>query len=252
MQDLQELDHAVTVNWKKDQLSEATLEAMKTLVRKQYEQIRGNHQQDGAEHQPSEVELDHKITVEEHARRAKATQDDAEVKAAIEDLERRLNKTETQYEAGVGPKPILERIYDVAIARGRSQSRSRSRSRGRRSSPVQLGLPSQPPVTPGQEGPGPRIEEVEERLRSEIKLGEVKPNEAQGANWTKISCEIVNPEVLVIGKERFEVQDDFVIVLRALSKEEIQAYASATVILRGIYFFSICCCSCRCCKLGGS
>ncbi|KAH7316507.1 hypothetical protein B0I35DRAFT_433258 [Stachybotrys elegans] len=54
-----------------------------------------------------------------------------------------------------------------------------------------------------------------------------------GAKWTKISRKIVNPEALTIGKERFEVREDFVIVLRVLSKEEIQAYASATQVLRG-------------------
>ncbi|KAK3367736.1 hypothetical protein B0H63DRAFT_85606 [Podospora didyma] len=53
-----------------------------------------------------------------------------------------------------------------------------------------------------------------------------------GARWTKINRKFVNPEALVIGKERFEVRDDFVIVLRVLSKEEIEAYAAATVELR--------------------
>ncbi|KAI5464558.1 hypothetical protein BGZ63DRAFT_421572 [Mariannaea sp. PMI_226] len=53
-----------------------------------------------------------------------------------------------------------------------------------------------------------------------------------GAKWTKISRKIVNPDALTVGKERFEVRDDFVIVLRVLSKEEIQAYASATQVLR--------------------
>ncbi|CAH0017735.1 unnamed protein product [Clonostachys rhizophaga] len=53
-----------------------------------------------------------------------------------------------------------------------------------------------------------------------------------GARWTKISRKIVNPEALTVGKERFEVRDDFVIVLRVLNKEEIQAYASATQVLR--------------------
>ncbi|KID75378.1 uncharacterized protein G6M90_00g059950 [Metarhizium brunneum] len=53
-----------------------------------------------------------------------------------------------------------------------------------------------------------------------------------GARWTKINRKIVNPEALTIGKERFEVRDDFVIVLRVLSKEEIQAYAAATQVLR--------------------
>ena len=54
-----------------------------------------------------------------------------------------------------------------------------------------------------------------------------------GARWTKISRKMVNPEALKIGKERFEVRDDFVIVLRVLSKEEIQGYAAATATLRG-------------------
>jgi len=53
-----------------------------------------------------------------------------------------------------------------------------------------------------------------------------------GARWTKISRKMVNPEALKIGKERFEVRDDFVIVLRVLSKEEIQAYVAATATLR--------------------
>ncbi|KAF4467981.1 hypothetical protein FALBO_5141 [Fusarium albosuccineum] len=54
----------------------------------------------------------------------------------------------------------------------------------------------------------------------------------EGAKWTKISRKVVDVEALTIGKERFEVRDDFVIVLRVLSKEEIQAYASATQVLR--------------------
>ncbi|KAI0147467.1 hypothetical protein GGR57DRAFT_251882 [Xylariaceae sp. FL1272] len=53
-----------------------------------------------------------------------------------------------------------------------------------------------------------------------------------GARWTKISRKRVNPEALTIGKERFEIRDDFVIVLRVLNKEEIQAYATATAQIR--------------------
>ncbi|KAH6647090.1 hypothetical protein BKA67DRAFT_663437 [Truncatella angustata] len=59
-----------------------------------------------------------------------------------------------------------------------------------------------------------------------------KKDVPQGARWTKINRRMVNPEALTIGKERFEVRDDFVIVLRVLSKEEIQAYATATAQLR--------------------
>lgn len=60
-----------------------------------------------------------------------------------------------------------------------------------------------------------------------------KANVPPGARWTKISRRMVNPEALRIGKERFEVRDDFVIVLRVLSREEIQAYAAATAAIRG-------------------
>ncbi|KAK6062727.1 hypothetical protein SCUP515_13088 [Seiridium cupressi] len=54
-----------------------------------------------------------------------------------------------------------------------------------------------------------------------------------GARWTKINRKTVSPEVLTIGRERFEERDDFVIVLRVLSKEEIQTYATATAQLQG-------------------
>ncbi|CAJ2504066.1 Uu.00g114600.m01.CDS01 [Anthostomella pinea] len=53
-----------------------------------------------------------------------------------------------------------------------------------------------------------------------------------GARWTRIHRKMVNPEALTIGKERFEVRDNFVIVLRVLSKDEVQAYAVATQQLR--------------------
>ncbi|KAI1635829.1 hypothetical protein F4809DRAFT_421662 [Biscogniauxia mediterranea] len=59
-----------------------------------------------------------------------------------------------------------------------------------------------------------------------------KKDVPNGARWTKISRRMVNPEALSIGKERFEVRDEFVIVLRVLSKDEIQAYAVATAQLR--------------------
>ena len=59
-----------------------------------------------------------------------------------------------------------------------------------------------------------------------------KKDVPSGARWTKVNRRMVNPEALTIGKERFEVRDDFVIVLRVLSKEEIQAYATATAQLR--------------------
>ena len=63
------------------------------------------------------------------------------------------------------------------------------------------------------------------------------PEVPAGARWTKISRSMVNPEALTIGEERFEVRDDFIIVLRILTKEEIQAYTAATMTLRRTLHF---------------
>jgi hypothetical protein len=55
------------------------------------------------------------------------------------------------------------------------------------------------------------------------------------ARWTKISRKLVNPEALELGKERYEARDDFVIVLRVLSRDEVQGYAEVTQKLRGMF-----------------
>lgn len=66
------------------------------------------------------------------------------------------------------------------------------------------------------------------------------------ARWTKISRRLVNPEALERGNERYEARDDFVIVLRVLTKDEVQAYANVTQVIRGMsshptfYSFSLC------------
>jgi hypothetical protein len=54
-----------------------------------------------------------------------------------------------------------------------------------------------------------------------------------GARWTKIDRRLVNPAALEIGHERFEERSDYVIVLRVLTKDEIQAYAIKTKEIRG-------------------
>ncbi|CAG7964281.1 unnamed protein product [Penicillium salamii] len=53
-----------------------------------------------------------------------------------------------------------------------------------------------------------------------------------GARWTKIDRRLVNPEALEAGNERFEERSDYVIVLRVLTKEEIQLYAVKTQEIR--------------------
>ncbi|KAI4258419.1 MAG: hypothetical protein L6R42_005117 [Xanthoria sp. 1 TBL-2021] len=52
------------------------------------------------------------------------------------------------------------------------------------------------------------------------------------ARWTKIDRKLVNPEALEAGKERYEERLDYVIVLRVLTKEEIEQYAAKTQELR--------------------
>lgn len=84
--------------------------------------------------------------------------------------------------------------------------------------------------------PKPQFPEEPNPVREGVaphKDDKTKGNVPPGARWTKISRKLVNPEALTIGKERFEVRDDFVIVLRVLNKEEIEAYTAATAQLRG-------------------
>lgn len=54
-----------------------------------------------------------------------------------------------------------------------------------------------------------------------------------GARWTKINRMLVNPAALEAAHERYEERDEYVIVLRVLSKEEIQKYADKTKEIRG-------------------
>lgn len=53
------------------------------------------------------------------------------------------------------------------------------------------------------------------------------------ARWTKIHRRLVNPKALAEAHERFEENPDCVIVLRALTREEIEKYALRTQEIRG-------------------
>lgn len=53
------------------------------------------------------------------------------------------------------------------------------------------------------------------------------------ARWTKISRALVNPEALEKSHERFEEREDYVIVLRVVSKEDIKKLADKTQEIRG-------------------
>ncbi|KAL8736087.1 MAG: hypothetical protein Q9181_002562 [Wetmoreana brouardii] len=52
------------------------------------------------------------------------------------------------------------------------------------------------------------------------------------ARWTKIDRRLVNPEALDHGRERYEERQDYVIVLRVLTIEEIEQYAIRTYEIR--------------------
>ena len=64
-------------------------------------------------------------------------------------------------------------------------------------------------------------------------LGLGKRGVPPNAKWTKIDRRLVSPEALDLGNERFEERQDSVIVLRVLTKEEIEQYALMTAQLRG-------------------
>lgn len=66
-----------------------------------------------------------------------------------------------------------------------------------------------------------------------VKTDDVPPD----AKWTKISRKLVNTEALERGREKYELRDEFVIVLRVLSREEIQDYADTTEEIRGLSTF---------------
>ncbi|KAL4929904.1 uncharacterized protein BDV17DRAFT_51795 [Aspergillus undulatus] len=83
-----------------------------------------------------------------------------------------------------------------------------------------------PPRETFPEDPNP-IREAVAPLKKAPKEG-IPP----GARWTKIDRRLVNPAALEEGRERFEERPEYVIVLRVLTKEEIQAYATRTEEMR--------------------
>lgn len=64
--------------------------------------------------------------------------------------------------------------------------------------------------------------------KSALKGKDIPPD----ARWTKIDRRLVNPEALEEAKERFEERMDCVIVLRVLTKGEIQKLADRTKEIR--------------------
>ncbi|KAK3330505.1 hypothetical protein B0H66DRAFT_466961 [Apodospora peruviana] len=185
--------------------------------------------------------------------------------AALAEIKAKLAATEAEAKPAERPREIPV-VKEPSPERGRTDSppgkldteadsdygvmvlRERDDSRGRELMPPlreekQVRVVSPPrekdekkPIKGILKQPKPQFPEEPNPIREGVaphKDDKTKANVPPGARWTKINRKMVNPEALTIGKERFEVRDDFVIVLRVLSKEEIQAYADATVQLRG-------------------
>lgn len=79
-----------------------------------------------------------------------------------------------------------------------------------------------PPRQKFPEDPSPVREAV--APLGDIEKKGIPPN----ARWTKIDRRLVNPEALEIAHERYEERQDYVIVLRVLTKETIEKYALKT------------------------
>ena len=94
------------------------------------------------------------------------------------------------------------------------------------SAPIVKGI-LRPPREKFPEDPAP-VREGVAPLKEAGKKG-VPPN----ARWTKIDRKLVNPEALEERQERFEERPDYVIVLRVLTREEIEGFAKLTQEIRG-------------------
>ncbi|KAI1348067.1 hypothetical protein F5Y01DRAFT_293418 [Xylaria sp. FL0043] len=142
--------------------------------------------------------------------------------------------------------PSSRETISTKVSSGTSDKGEESDSRGREVVPAreekQVRVVSPPrdktenkPIKGILKTPSAKFPEDSNPIREGVaphKDDKTKKDVPAGARWTKISRKKVNPEALTIGKERFEVRDDFVIVLRVLNKEEIQAYATATAQIR--------------------
>lgn len=101
-------------------------------------------------------------------------------------------------------------------------------------SPSRESPPPEPPIKGILRPPRPSFPEDPAPVREGVAplKGAGKKGIPANARWTKIDRRLVNPEALERGKERFEENPDSVIVLRVLTKEEIQSYAAETARIR--------------------
>lgn len=122
--------------------------------------------------------------------------------------------------------------------------RRQDASRGYHEDDARPAVAVNPPATPKEPEAPPKgiLKATREAFPEEpnpVREGVAPPKDAHkqgippGARWTKIDRCLVNPEALIAGNEPFEERSNYVIVLRVLMKEEIQAYAVKTQEIRG-------------------
>lgn len=121
-----------------------------------------------------------------------------------------------------------------------SESSSSDSSLDARARQVRVVTPSQDSHEPEQPRKGilrqPREKFPEDPVPVREGVKPLKDNVQKGippnARWTKIDRKRVNPEALEEGNERFVERPDHVIVLRVLTKEDIEEYAKKTQEIR--------------------
>ncbi|KAI1648211.1 uncharacterized protein F4817DRAFT_335276 [Daldinia loculata] len=122
----------------------------------------------------------------------------------------------------------------------REESRGRDATIAEKEKQVRVVSPpreksDQKPIKGILKAPSAKFPEDQNPIREGVaphKDDKTKKGVPPGARWTKINRKLINPAALENGKERFEVRDDFVIVLRVLTKEDIQKYANDTAKIR--------------------
>ncbi|CAO1596949.1 hypothetical protein XANCAGTX0491_000776 [Xanthoria calcicola] len=125
---------------------------------------------------------------------------------------------------------------DTSVERGRKRVRVLEPPEGggpavlRRSSPPSLSQEVQPGKS-AMRSPTEKFPENLDFIRPGVATSK-DSGVSSKALRTRIRRELVDPEVLDRGRERYEKNEDFVVILRGLTREEIQEYATQTQKLR--------------------
>ncbi|KAL8990876.1 MAG: hypothetical protein Q9169_008011, partial [Polycauliona sp. 2 TL-2023] len=134
------------------------------------------------------------------------------------------------------PVDVEDQMSNTSVERGRKRVRvldppqHDSALVSRKSSPRSYSRATQPDK-PALRSPTERFPEDPDFVRPGV-AATGRKDIPKDARWTKIRRDLIDPEVLDRGRERFEEKEDFIIVLRVLTREEIERYAVETQSLR--------------------